>query len=960
MAHLSIHDIKDSRTRDLLRGLLDRTAKPPEVRATLGKLLASVNRTDFRTVDGLLRTDQLFRHLEILPEFPTDAPFQGNRGALLIPRNGLSLEYVAYRIHHNEERVCKGLALLRELNQAIQSGLGELAVVAIGNVVDEVGHSLTLARKAAFIIGYAPKESIAHPASVELVSSYGINGNNYGMMATIDTIAADFNYLDLKYRFREYAGLDRPASPSRKISALCFSPVSTEAEHAAAIVEASYQISLIDATIALLCHREQEVLSIDLPGTVEAEWDRLRQGEHVEFAYFRSSGVAGDSYAFRSAPAFLEYERFRRLRYALQPLYDLPEARAGTESSRYAAAFFKGVEKVVDLLPEGKLRYDVFPREFDRETAGTLSRSCGLVWVCDRDPDFSEVTTESMASLMGSTSEMDRLLSPDVLRRAAGTATDPFVRLILHTLLRANSSATRDSYAFKEEFQRYVRAYHGGDILDFMARVRTLDDRIIQYFVNLLDETLLSQMAFLMESSNAIYETRARLLEWYSDVANDGGTRDKAKQLRLDRKIASVRGVINETRLNIDSVRFRQWIEQNKLTDFSDFIRQAAPNLPSIVDLVDSSKTQTRFLAAHREPTTLALQSLVQCYDEFCRNPDYGIASFLGRRIRHGTLRGTLLNGIPEPARVELPPAATSQYNGWAREFSTAINALTGRLYFRSKSSHKDGLLSAEVDSQEKWQICVVCLQQIYDRAQHDNGVLFAPLLIEQACWLIFESELKKVRAFIGEARSKWGTLKLRYHPNEENVLAFEKQTNITLSDQFSTVMSWFRKPPNISPIAELSHVIQVVLQEARDEYPAFEPETQFTGEPDLTLNGATYYVVYDALTIAVRNAAKHGKHPGSITISAKVEALENVPVLVINVTSLLKDTDCAASALNRIEEAGRAGPTNADIVEGGTGIRKLKKMATEKSIVGFKTCDVPETNQLCVSIVFPYAGIVP
>lgn len=959
MTRRTIQEIEDIRTRDLVRGLLDRRVAP---RTTIEKLLATVSRSDLPTVDELLRTHQLFRHLRILDEFPMDAPFQGYRGESLVPTNQLSLEYVAYRIAENEEKICAALTRFGSLNRAIRTDDEAGIVLAISDIVANDGHSLTLARKAAFIIGYAAKDSLAHAASVDLVSAYGINGKNYGMMATIDTIAADFNYLDLKHRFRDYLTLEPSANSSRMIAALCFAPIAASAEEATAIVSASYRISLIDATIAFLAHCDQGILSAKVSETVSNAWSKFAEFPRDGFAYFEPAGPFSNTYAFRSAPAFVEFEPFRHLRLALQPLYDLPDARRDDErpASPYPSQFFAKVRSITDLVPPEAIEYQTFPRVFDYRSAGNLSRSCAVVWICDLNSDFSMMKTESMASLMGSTSEIDRLLPPDILRRAAGTASDDFVKLILLTLLRAHSSATRDSYAFKEEFQRYVRNNHDGHILNFMERARTLDPGIIEYFVNLLDETLLSQMAFLMNSSNAVYEARASLLEWYSDVADHEATRAKAKQLRLDRKIAAVRGVINETRLNIDSVRFRQWIEQTKLPDFSDFIRQQTPNLPNINDLADTSKAPTRFLAAHREPTTRALQALLECFDEFCRNPDFGIASFLGRRIRHGTLRGTLLNGIPDPAKVELPAASLAQYRQWTQEFSNAINTLTGRLFFRSKNAHKDGLLSAEVDSPEKWQICLVCLKSIFERAQQDMGVLFVPLLIEQACWLLFESELTKVQAFIGEARSKWGTLKLRYHPNEENVLAFEKSTNITLSDQFATVISWFRQPPNISPTAELNHIIQVVLQEAKDEYPTFEPETEITGSSDLTLNGATYYVVYDAINIAVRNAAKHGKHPGSLKIDSRIEDVGSASALVITLSSELKEGDCIETALERIEEAGSAGASNADVVENRSGIRKLKKMEIERKIQKFETCGAGHSNdRLCVSITFPYSGIL-
>jgi hypothetical protein len=957
-----IKNIEDSKVRGLVRGLLDRKAGQQELRATLNKLLATIQSADLELLDSVVRSGKLFSHIALLPEFPQNVPFDGGPAVSLVPDGQLALKYIALRVTRNEREIILAFELFTLLNEAIVSNDDEAVVSPIGQIVQRFGHSLTLARKAAVVVGYSPKETHAYRTCVELVSAYGINGKNYGMMATIDSIAAEFNYLDLKFRFRKFASLDKNALLTRKISFLCFDPLAASATEAAAIISASYDICLLDAAFAMLSHRDQGLISVDVPHELDSAWKKLSHMPVNAISYFSQGDPSADHYTFRAAPAFSEYESFRRLRLALQPLYDLPESRTGSNPAAlgYAADFFSGIRTVLNLIPSGEVAIDVLPDRFHCSTAGTLSRSCALVWVCDRDPDFSGASKAAMALLMGGTFELDRLIATGVLRRAAATANDQFVQLVIQTLLRAHSSATRDSYNFKDQFQKYIRQHHDGDILHFMEEVRSLSENIVHYFIDLLDETMLSQMAFLMDSSDAIYETRARLLEWFADVTNDGISRGKARQLRLDRKIAAVRGAINETRLNIDSVRFRQWVEQNRLSDFSEFIRQSSPNFPAIGDLTDASKASTRFLAAHREPTTRALLAIIECYEEFCRSPDFGIASFLGRRIRHGTLRGTLLNGLPDVASVEFSATVLAQHRSFTEEFSSSINALAGRLYFRDKNTHKDGLLSAEIDANQQWEVCLVCLNSIFEQAQQDHGILVVPLLIEQYCWLIFESELAKVQTSIGEARLKWGTLKIRNHHGEEAVAAFEKRVNIAVSDQFSTVISWFRKPPNISPVAELAHVIEVVVQEAKDEYVSYNPSVQLLGERDLQLSGATYYVAYDALTIAVRNAAKHGSHPGDLRICASILDAGSGKILDIQVESSLKSDDSPAAALLRIEEAGIEGPANADVIEGLSGIRKLQKMQIERRIVSFQT-RVSATPQdgISVSFVLPFKGIV-
>lgn len=965
MTSISIKNVTDKRSRALLRGLLDHTPRSSDTKKVFPKLLRHVNRRDLPLLDELLRTDYLFRHIKISPEFPAIVPFQGDQGAAILPSDELVLEHIAYRILRNEDQICAALRLFADLNSAIWQLNDDGIVRAIGNITTQVGHSLTLVRKAAFVVGYAEKTTLSYLTCSELLSTYGIDGKNYGIMATIDSIASDFNYLDLKYSFREYANADRENSLPRKISHLSFFPLAYEENAFVKSISASYQISLVDAVIAMLVHRDLGILNGIPPVSHEIDqaWRALTAAVIGPTTYFSSRNPHSDQAAFRAAPAFLEYHAFRHVRRSFEALYDVPQLRSdwGSEARNYAQGFFQPVQSIMDLVPrEGTGTFDALPASFQQGDAGALARTCGIVLVCGRGADFSQVTPEAMASLMGRTFEVDRLITTENLRRAAQSASDPFVKLILHTLLRAHSSATKDSYNFKEQFQSYVRGHHEGKILDFMAAVYSLSEDIIQYFVNLLDETLLSQMAFLMESSNSIYETRARLLEWYADRTGDRSTRDKARQLRLDRKIAEVRGAINEARLNIDSVRFRQWIEQDKLKEFSDFIRQGGPALPRLSDLTDMAKAQTTFLSAHREPSKRALQALIECYEVFCKNPDFGIASFLGRRIRHGTLRGTLLNGLPDPFGGEIPPNAVGQYQTWYREYSNSINGLAAHLYFRDKASHKNGMISPEVDSTQKWQSCLTCLQDIFEQAQHDHGIAIVPLLIEQYCWLIFETELTNVRAAISDSRGKWGTLKLRYTPSNHDVIVFERETNITLENHFNTVISWFRKPPNISPVAELGHVIQVALKEAADEYHSFCPQVDFAGAKDLKLSGAIYYFVYDALNIAIRNAAKHGDHPGVIGVHAEVSGAEAAKLLEISVTSRTKPTDKLNEVIERIEEIGREGATGADTFEGLSGIRKLEKMKVERKILGYiaKPGD-GEGRVLQLSILLPFTGLV-
>lgn len=960
MQNQNILAIKDQNVRAVARGLLDRNTSALEKSSSIKRMLNTISRSDLITLDHLIRNNTLFRHIDLLPELSFDSPFTSLKGVTLFPINNLAIEYLSHRISLQEEIICNVFESFSRINEAISKRDDAAIALEITNSVSIYGHSLAVARKAAFVLAYAPRDSLAYRTCYDLVQIYGINSNNYGAIAVLDTIGPEFNYLDLREGFKDYASMHESAGRARRLAFLSFNPLAKDAAQIPEILRAYYEIGVVDATIAYLAHADDQMLEPNLPSNLMRSWRSLSQSSGGVIYYLQEEDPFADLWAFRAAPAFLESLPLRNLRRAMEGLYVLPSSAIHPGQNEHESTFFAEASEIRGLIAEDDHPFEALPATFKSETAGFLTRTCALVRACRNEPDFSQISAEEMAALMGQTFEVDRLLSTDQLRSASASAKDPFVRLILQTLLRAQSSATKDNYAFKQLLQEYVRGFHEGEMIGFLKKVHALNKNVVHYFVNLLDETMLSQMPFLISSSEAIFETRAQMLEWFAEIEGDDLAASKARQLRLDRKIAAARGMINETRLNIDAVRFRQWVEQRKLPDFSDFVRQSSPNLPQLSELVDRSKNSTQFLAAHREPATKALQAFAACYDEFCRNPDFGIASFLGRRIRHGTLRGTLLNGRPEPSEVDLPPAITSQYTSWCADFSSSIDALTGRLYFRTKTTHKDGFLSSEIDSEQKWQIALVSLTRIFDDSQRDHGIQNISILIEQACWLIFELELAKVRTSIGEARARWGSLKVKHSGSDNQVAAFERDVNVSVGDQFTTVTSWFRKPPNISPIAEIRHVISVVIQEANDEYVGFAPAIEFRGDTELQLSGATYYVVYDALTIAVRNAAKHGAHPGTVTIDANVRDFNDAKLLEVSVSSFLKEGDDVASALERIREAGEQGAIGADVVEGLSGIRKLKKMEIERSIMSFRPDQVPGLpNQIAISFVIPFKGVV-
>lgn len=959
----TILDVKNLRTRDYLRGLLTKVGDG-NVSSTFGNLMASITSEDMRAVDNLLRQNTLFKHLPLREEFPLNKPpFFDTNQLLISPKSSLLVDYICLRANDNADLVSSIINLLDALTASIFVSKDQDVLANFIAITEACGHSLALARKLAFVLGHYEKETESWKYAAKSFSDYGVDARNYGMMAIADSISFEFSYLDVKSGFADFLSIDPKASVSRNLSYLSFYPISLKEEDFLEGLGASYYVSLLDAVIYLLAHRELGVLSrpVSLHPLIESSWDSIQAVRYPFDGFLGIDSGYSDLRAFRASPAFLEYKPFRNLRASLQGLYDTPESRTQKRapSNPFEEEFFRPVTRIGDLLPTDFELTDPLPTVFDRDFSGSLARTCGLVKLVEQGPDFSDISRVEMGQLMGGTSDVDRLLSTPSLRTAAKAAKDSFVELILRTLLQAHSPITKDMYSFKQAFQEYVLKIHDGSIVDFIDDIYKLHPNIVEYFVKLLDETLLSQMPFIVKTAEDVYETRAKILEWFSTKTEEQIWKDRAKQLRIDRKIASVRGQINETRLNIDGLRFRQWIESSKLTDFSAFIRQVAFVTPVVEDFRSRQALSGLRLTAHREPTSRALVAVMECYKEFCTNPDFGVASYLGRRIRHGTLRGTLLDDLPDPSDFGLSASVKAQHMRWLESFRASINTITSKLHFTGKGASNQALISPDIDSKEKWNVLTVCLSNIHSKSQVDHGASAIPLIIEQYCWYIFELELHDVQKSIANAKDEFGIYKLKSNGPEASSYGFEKAMDIAISQRFSTVASWFKKPPNISPVAEITDIIEVVLREARAEYHTYAPSIDFEGT-DMEISGGVYYHVYDALSIIIRNAAKHGRHPGALKVSAVSEERASGSVLKLDVSSRLKPDDTVSFAMERMETAGSAGPANADIVEGLSGVRKLHKMQVDQALLKFEIgVDPNESSHVAVTAWFALTGIV-
>jgi hypothetical protein len=237
------------------------------------------------------------------------------------------------------------------------------------------------------------------------------------------------------------------------------------------------------------------------------------------------------------------------------------------------------------------------------------------------------------------------------------------------------------------------------------------------------------------------------------------------------------------------------------------------------------------------------------------------------------------------------------------------------------------------------------------------------PPLVENYCWLMLSPELENLQEKISTWRMDWAVIKLKAkkgaHPTEADLQhnAVAREVNLKTDQAFKVFISWFQKPSSLIPEATLSEIIDVAIIEANDEVTNFNPAVKKEQLCDVTLTGAVYYHAYDALSIVVKNAAKHGAPSGDLILFAEVFENKGAEILRVKVSSSL---NIGADATYVREEIGyRRGlpEASADTFQGKSGILKLQKLKSQNKLMRWNY-DVSE-NTVLIELEFHLSGLL-
>ncbi|MEZ8200260.1 hypothetical protein [Vibrio splendidus] len=947
-----IQDIKSKKARNLLRGV--EPSSYSGTRKALAKIKQSCKYSDYKMAVTYVRSNPMFEKNDIGQFLNSTCP-KGSSDPVEFTTSEIALQIQNYTedIVSISETAVEILSLLRD-NKL------ELALDSCFEAADKKGASVFLIKILSFI---SNRYQLLNMDDKVILSKLDFIKSkiNLAKAEFVEQAVSQLSNLRISHLTICKRINDLPSDFNGALIVKSFiHPIPRDLDEYIKTLNAFFSFSLFDAFLYM-----QMLESINLPFSPKSllneklneSYDQISR---IEFSPEKMYGEVDENSAYyylRECFLFIEQPKSLKFLSVHSHYYsDFKSSRPlPTIVKKMIHGYFSGLTNLNQLrcsqMSNSEINWDVY----DASKCGMLENSSALVHILSlKEGLLSKEEQAIFVKLMSFTRDIGEICRPEYLEALSDTCSENILKLVIQCLISINNKSQFSDHQLRSIIQDYCMADFGGDLITLLKTLYDISPAVTEHLILTCDEIFLSTLFYMLDKPVDALQLRADMLHWFGETMDDEIYLDRAKTLRIDIQLNKERGAIDDSRIYVDPLKYKQWFEDkmvSKLTMVLDnFMHSNNPTM-----LLDWSKKSTSIGSSED-----LIDHLLACYHEFCNNKVFGIASYLGRRIRHGTFKGTAITEVSSLAKKEEyahlfeDKDFRSKFDFWLSQYEAMIEDLV-KTSLQIKSKRKpNGLITTEIDSPAKKSSAQQLVVDIFSIYSTRTGVVRLPSLIMDYCWRLAENDLAKTRKFLSEKKSshavflytpKSGSLHMRREFSK-----FCQEINSVTSQKFGLMSSWFNKPSYASPTTDIYLLFKAVVSEVKGSVSHFNPEVDL-GDRIFSVNGGTYYVIYDALYVLIHNAAKHGKPDGVIHFFVS-KPTERAAIKI----QLITELDCSSKvqiASQRINRALSESNDDAHIVEGNSGIKKLKRLEKEGSISNIKFTPVEDKKLLCFEFDF-------
>lgn len=915
-----------------------------EMRNKVRAILVSNENDSIRLINGLrkknsgkelLQLDRVFRAKGgIIPElFPVSPQTKENYHRLDPIPIAKHLEIVDSLVLENKSKLQDFIHWCFAIGSCILQGDIEEADQTVGVVIDSLGYSHCLLRKAALIRALNSTDAPL-PYVDQLFNNASFGSKNVITSSLLQCYQEEQDFLSMKRSIMGIRNRGISNKYTRDIARIPFHPFAKDEEDLCEMIQSNLQSSLIDALIIIKVNRH--LLNESRHKNIFAFFDKLDiKSVHIDsIATQYLSKEDGESLFYKRSSAWLENSAIVQYRTLHDHFYDDPKTTYFEITDNLINRVSNWVNDIQlkDIVISTSLTSHSYEKVRILESKGVITKSSVFNYIIHRCEGFALISEDDLFELMGQTCDLVKTINPNYFKNLARNANSPISKIIFYLLIARKSKNEADDHYLRKSLQQIVKDKHNGKLVEFIADLAKRSQIVAKYTYEVCTEDFIAKLSHIISSSGEITETRASLHKWMGETTGEKSYLDRARTLLIDHQINKIRNEIDDNRIYVDLARFAEWINDELIHE-----------LNAVLTIMEHNNTLDNVATDE----SLLLHIIERSYEAFCGNNVFGIASYLGRRIRHGTFKGHLYSSVvisieEQYSSLLKDPTLSTKWNQWKANYESCVdNIIKNRLHIES-SMKRDGLLKPHLKCIGKSEIAMVCAQNLATDFLENKNTLNAVYFLTEYCWRLAEVDLKNVNSFLKS--QKTNLIKSDFltdfknsakEDSKELAKEFTRELQRQINEKLTSMYGWFKRPLSVSPKASLSLLYKAVVTEVKETFHEFNADTGFDENQDIEIVGGAYHVLYDAFYVVVYNAAKHGNPQGIVerkfSISYDSESGRCTAIKIV-ITSELRTYDNEASVNECLKISPDDDIANAQLSENRSGIRKLHHLKQSDS----------------------------
>ena len=896
----------------------------------LNKLRKNSPPSELMRIERVLRLPSKFSHESMLPTlFPT-SPQTTENFVRLCP---LELEKILSLINsyarENLTKLTNFFEKLKLINKYILLSKFEDAICEISTTIEHFGYSHLLLRKVVLVrsLAFVNQEN----ETIErILENAGLERRSVFVTSLVNCYKEESDFLSLKKSIMGLPSRGRENKFTRDICRIPFHPIAKDTIDFSELIQSAQQSSLTDAIILIKAnfqHYSEQIEKFDMLCSIFSKINSHGISCEDISSLYDVSDQESESNFYKHSSAWLEYNSIIEYRNLIDHFHDNPDSAYIAINDNITKIINNWIMpiKFHELASANNLTAHSYQTVKKLEIMGLITRSALFNYCMFLTEGRIQIGEDALFELMGKTTDLAKTSNIVFLKNFAQLLNSKLSQLVVYLLIARRSKNEQDDHRLRRIIQDIAKSNHNGNIVDLANSIKQHSRPVAEYLYDICTEDFIAKLFHIIKNSSEITETRAALHKWMCQVTGEISYFDRARNLLIDHQINKIRNEIDDHRIYVDASRFAEWILDEVIHE---------------LDILLASHEHQENEKGDEDPVLIAL--IQKCYDTFCSNKIFGIASYLGRRIRHGTFKGHLYSGVVAIERNEKYnrlislPVFANKWLEWKQTYESKINEIIRRYLHIKSNDKKDGLLKPALLTSAKNDILHACSRTLVRDYLKTKTTVSASMIITEYCWRLAEVDLRDINVFLKNRKSDFlnnsGQYELKQaFSGKTNELEtnFCRDLNRLIEEKFMSLYNWFKRPTNVSPKISLSLLYKAVAAEVEEVFPEFKTETDFSPENDIELIGGEYHILYDSLYVIIYNAAKHGKAGEGIQRCFNlVRPNSNGGVrLNIEISSKIRDEDSEEMINERLYISPEDDISGAQISEDRSGIRKLYQL---------------------------------